>query len=59
MSSQRIPTALIILDGYGDNPASDNNAIFHAKTPIMDHLRQTLPCSQIHTDGMQDRKSVV
>lgn len=52
MSSQRFPTALIILDGYGDNPASDNNAIFHAKTPVMDRLRAELPSSQIHTDGM-------
>lgn len=52
MSSQRIPTALIILDGYGDNPASDNNAIFHAKTPVMDRLRAEFPSSQIHTDGM-------
>ncbi|HKM14622.1 MAG TPA: 2,3-bisphosphoglycerate-independent phosphoglycerate mutase [Marinospirillum sp.] len=52
MSSQRLPTALIILDGYGDNPASDNNAIFHAKTPVMDHLRAKYPTSQIHTDGL-------
>lgn len=52
MSSQRIPTALIILDGYGDNPASNNNAIFHAKTPIMDHLRANFPTSQVHTDGL-------
>ncbi len=52
MNSQRLPTALIILDGYGDNPASDNNAIFHAKTPIMDSLRAKCPTSQIHTDGL-------
>lgn len=52
MSSSRLPTALIILDGYGDNPASDNNAIFHAKTPVMDRLRAEYPTSQIHTDGM-------
>jgi len=52
MSSQRQPTALIILDGYGDNPASNNNAIFHAKTPIMDRLRAEFPSSQIHTDGL-------
>lgn len=52
MSSQRLPTALIILDGYGDNPANDNNAIFHAKTPIIDRLRSECPTSQIHTDGL-------
>ena len=52
MSSQRIPTALIILDGYGDNPSSNNNAIFHAKTPVMDRLSAEMPRSQIHTDGM-------
>ncbi|SFX39344.1 2,3-bisphosphoglycerate-independent phosphoglycerate mutase [Marinospirillum alkaliphilum] len=52
MSSRRTPTALIILDGYGDNPSPDNNAIFHARTPVMDRLRAELPTSQINTDGM-------
>lgn len=52
MSSRRIPTALIILDGYGNNPESDNNAIFHARTPVMDRLSRELPTSQVYTDGM-------
>lgn len=53
MNAKRIPAALIILDGYGDNPATENNAIFHAKTPVMDRLRASLPTTQIFTDGMK------
>lgn len=51
MTSIPKPTALIILDGYGDNPASDHNAIYHARTPVMDRLRAEFPTSQIYTDG--------
>ena len=53
MNSDKKTAALIILDGYGDNPSSENNAIFHARTPVMDALRNQLPTSQIHTDGMK------
>jgi len=53
MKIQRTPTALIILDGYGDNPASEHNAIHHASTPVMDRLRTQLPTTQIFTDGMK------
>ena len=35
------PVALIILDGYGYREESENNAIYNAHTPIMDHLWQT------------------
>lgn len=53
MKTQRTPTALIILDGYGDNPTSEHNAIHHAATPVMDRLRAELPTSQVFTDGMK------
>ncbi|WP_114416765.1 2,3-bisphosphoglycerate-independent phosphoglycerate mutase [Marinospirillum perlucidum] len=53
MNAKTPPAALIILDGYGDNPASEHNAIFHAQTPVMDRLRAELPSTQIHTDGMK------
>lgn len=53
MKTQRTPSALIILDGYGDNPAADNNAIHHASTPVMDRLRSQCPTTQIFTDGMK------
>ncbi len=53
MNAQASPVALIILDGYGDNPCAAHNAIHHAKTPVMDRLRQELPSTQIHTDGMK------
>lgn len=52
MKAQPTPTALIILDGYGDNPSSDSNAIFHAHTPVMDRLRAEFPTTQVYTDGL-------
>ncbi|MFK7160313.1 2,3-bisphosphoglycerate-independent phosphoglycerate mutase [Marinospirillum sp. MEB164] len=52
MTGQRIPTALIILDGYGNNPSPENNAIYHAATPVMDRLMQEQPTSEILTDGL-------
>ena len=32
------PVMLMILDGYGYNPATEGNAIYSAKTPVMDKL---------------------
>jgi len=45
------PVALIILDGYGHNESSTDNAILAARTPVMDRLWQEQPHSLIHTDG--------
>ncbi|WP_136247173.1 2,3-bisphosphoglycerate-independent phosphoglycerate mutase [Halomonas borealis] len=45
------PVALIILDGYGDNPDPTDNAILAANTPVMDRLRETRPHTRVHTDG--------
>lgn len=45
------PTALIILDGWGDNPRTENNAIKQAKTPYLDSLFQNYPHSSLLCSG--------
>ncbi|MBB3190117.1 2,3-bisphosphoglycerate-independent phosphoglycerate mutase [Halomonas cerina] len=45
------PVALIILDGYGHNPDTADNAVLAARTPVMDRLWQERPHTLIHTDG--------
>ncbi|WP_110669550.1 2,3-bisphosphoglycerate-independent phosphoglycerate mutase [Salinicola halophilus] len=45
------PVALLILDGYGQNDDSANNAVANADTPVMDRLKQAFPHTLIHTDG--------
>ena len=46
------PLALIILDGYGDNPSDYGNAIKAANTPNMDRYRAQYPTTQIGASGM-------
>ncbi len=48
------PVALIILDGYGLNENTDKglNAIYEAKTPVMDKLFATYPNSKLSASGM-------
>lgn len=46
------PVALLILDGFGYNPFAAGNAIRAARTPNIDHLRQTCPHTLIQTSGM-------
>ena len=43
---------LIILDGWGYREDSDSNAIFHAKTPILDNLKANYPNMLIGTSGL-------
>lgn len=45
------PVALIILDGYGHNPDTANNAVAAAHTPNMDRLWRRRPHALLHTDG--------
>ena len=45
------PVALLILDGYGQNDNSANNAVAAADTPVMDRLKRDYPNTLIHTDG--------
>jgi 2,3-bisphosphoglycerate-independent phosphoglycerate mutase len=37
------PTVLMILDGYGMSDAHEHNAVWEAKTPVMDELEKTCP----------------
>ena len=45
-------TLLIILDGWGYSENSESNAIYHAKTPVMDDLMANYPNMLIDTSGM-------
>src|SRR5690554_199981 len=51
MSTRPVPTALIILDGWGYREETDSNAIANAYTPTWDHLLQTYPNTLIKTSG--------
>jgi len=46
------PIALIILDGYGLNDATEGNAIKAAKTPNMDRYFQEYPNTILYASGM-------
>lgn len=45
------PVALIIRDGWGQNPRKDGNAIAAAKTPNCDSLKATYPWSMLDACG--------
>ena len=45
-------TMLMILDGFGDNPNKDGNAIKLAKTPNIDKLMKKYPNTDIYTSGL-------
>ena len=40
------PTVLMILDGYGLNETHNGNAVYEAKTPVMDKLMAECPFSR-------------
>src|SRR5512139_2464668 len=46
------PLLLMILDGWGINPARENNAVALASTPNMDRLQRDYPCTQLEASGM-------
>ena len=46
------PLALIILDGFGENPSDYGNAIKAAKTPNMDRFFANYPHTLIGASGM-------
>ncbi|MBI1921474.1 MAG: 2,3-bisphosphoglycerate-independent phosphoglycerate mutase [Geobacter sp.] len=46
------PLLLMILDGWGNNPRRENNAIALARTPNMTRLCAEYPCTDIGTSGM-------
>ncbi len=45
------PMMLMILDGYGIAPPSESNAIYMAKTPVMDRLLATYPNTFLQASG--------
>ena len=49
---KKIPTALLIMDGFGLAPASDGNAISRAYTPVLDKLFAQCPKSQLQASGL-------
>ena len=46
------PTALVILDGYGIGIPGEGNAIWEAKTPVMDKLLSCCPHTQLSASGL-------
>ncbi|MGB0188023.1 MAG: 2,3-bisphosphoglycerate-independent phosphoglycerate mutase [Aequoribacter sp.] len=48
----KIPTLLIILDGFGHREAKEDNAIANASTPTWDHLWSQRPHSLISGSGL-------
>ena len=46
------PTVLMILDGYGLNKKNEANAVFEAKTPVMDKLMAECPFVEGNASGM-------
>ena len=48
----KTPTVLLILDGWGYRESTESNAIFHAKTPVLDDLNARYPNMLIGTSGL-------
>ena len=46
------PTVLMILDGYGLNEKHEANAVYEAKTPVMDRLMAEYPFVKGYASGM-------
>ena len=44
-------TMLMILDGFGENPNNEGNAVNLAKKPNIDKLRKICPVSHIDASG--------
>ncbi|MBE8168006.1 MAG: 2,3-bisphosphoglycerate-independent phosphoglycerate mutase [Shewanella sp.] len=52
MTTSKRPLALLILDGWGNREDTHMNAIYHAKTPILDNLYAQYPTSLISGSGI-------
>lgn len=46
------PTFLIVLDGWGENPSYEGNAIAQAKTPTMDKITRFYPQTLLQASGI-------
>ncbi|XTZ38260.1 2,3-bisphosphoglycerate-independent phosphoglycerate mutase [Salmonella enterica] len=53
MSVAKKPMVLVILDGYGYREDQQDNAIFNAKTPVMDELWAKRPHTLIDASGLE------
>ena len=53
MSVSKKPMVLVILDGYGYREDQQDNAIFNAKTPVMDTLWAKRPHTLIDASGLE------
>ncbi|MCL1079592.1 2,3-bisphosphoglycerate-independent phosphoglycerate mutase [Parashewanella spongiae] len=51
MTTSKRPLALLILDGWGNREDTHMNAIYHAKTPVLDNLYAQYPTSLISGSG--------
>jgi 2,3-bisphosphoglycerate-independent phosphoglycerate mutase len=49
--SKHQPTTLIILDGWGLAPASEDNAVTTARTPFLDSIHAAYPRTELHCFG--------
>ena len=45
-------TMLMILDGFGENPETNGNAVKLAKTPNLDKLMKKYPTTKIEASGL-------
>jgi 2,3-bisphosphoglycerate-independent phosphoglycerate mutase len=52
MASKK-PTVLMILDGYGLSDSKEGNAIYQAKTPVMDQLMAEYPYVKGYASGLE------
>lgn len=52
MTKAKKTVALIIMDGWGYRPDQKDNAIAHAKTPVLDKLWQDCPSMLISSSGL-------
>ncbi|NLW56562.1 MAG: 2,3-bisphosphoglycerate-independent phosphoglycerate mutase [Firmicutes bacterium] len=51
MELKHRPVGLIILDGWGYNPDTSNNAIYEANTPFLDRMMKENPRALVETSG--------
>jgi len=51
MSAKKRPCMLIILDGWGISAQKEGNAIYLAKTPFLDKLKEEYPATQLLCSG--------
>jgi 2,3-bisphosphoglycerate-independent phosphoglycerate mutase len=51
-SSRPRPVLLAILDGYGENPHTEHNAVAQAKTPVLENLKAHFPHGVINASEL-------